>query len=208
MTSSRAVLSLAVASLGLAIGCRPQAADPVMPSGIRFVSRADWGAREPVLPMRKHVPVRLTIHHTGTPSAASRSLESKILGLQRFSQRADSLAGGRKKPAWADVPYHFYVSIDGAVAEAREWEYVGDSNTPYDPTGHLLVVFEGNFEQETLSSAQRRTLDVLIPALARHFRIDSRAVGGHRDYARTSCPGRDLYAELPRLRELVRAATR
>jgi hypothetical protein len=152
--------------------------------------------------------VRLTIHHTGTPSAPKRSLESKLLGLQQFSQRADSLASGRKKPAWADVPYHFYVSIDGAVAEAREWEFVGDSNTPYDPTGHLLVVVEGNFEQENLSSAQRRTLDALIPALARHFRIDSPAVAGHRDYARTSCPGRDLYAELPRLRELVAGATR
>lgn len=190
-------------TFGITPACRQQSADPIVPSGIRMVSRAEWGAREPVLPMRRHAPVRLTIHHTGTLSTPNRSIESKILGLQQFSQRADSLADGRKKPAWADVPYHFYVGVDGAVAEAREWQYVGDSNTPYDPTGHLLVVVEGNFEREALSSAQRRTLDALIPALAAHFRIGPEALASHRDYARTLCPGRALYTELPRFRALV-----
>lgn len=153
--------------------------------------------------MRRHVPVRLTIHHTGTRSVADRPVESKLAALQLFSQRQDSLANGRQKPAWADVPYHYYVSVDGAVAEGREWQYVGDSNTPYDPTGHLLVVVEGNFEQDSISSPQRRTLDALIPALARHFRIAPTALAAHRDYARTLCPGRALYAELPRFRRLI-----
>lgn len=177
-----------------------------MPDGIRYVSRAEWGANRPVLPMRRHVPVRLTIHHTGTRSAAARTIESKLAGLQRFSQRPDSLGDGRLKPAWADVPYHFYVSVDGAVAEGREWKYVGDSNTPYDPTGHLLVVVEGNFEVEPLSDPQLRTLEALIPSLARHFRIAPAALASHRDYAQTLCPGRQLYSELPRFRRLIEEA--
>ena len=201
----RALLALTCVAAG---ACARQPTGAIIPDGIRYVSRADWGANQPVLPMSRHVPVRLTIHHTGTPSAANRSIESKLVGLQRFSQRQDSLADGRLKPAWPDVPYHYYVSIDGAVAEGREWQYVGDSNTPYDPTGHLLVVVEGNFERESVSAPQMRTLEALIPALARHFRIAPAALAAHRDYAQTLCPGRELYAELPRFRRLIEEGTR
>jgi hypothetical protein len=167
------------------------------------VPRAEWGAKPPVLPMREHVPVRLTIHHTATMQDPARDVGAKLRALQAFSQRDDSLAGGRKKPAWPDVPYHLYVAVDGSVAEGRDWRYAGDSNTPYDPTGHLLVVVEGNFQRDSLSTAQRRTLDLLIPALARRFGIPAERLASHRDYARTECPGEHLYAELPRLRALI-----
>lgn len=187
-----------------AAGCRsvPSAA-PSMPAGVRFVSRADWGARPPVLPMKEHLPGRITIHHTGEPQNFRLTIEQKMRGLQAFSQRDDSLDSGKKKPAWADVPYHYYVAVDGAVAEGREWKYVGDTNTEYDPAGHLLVVVEGRFDTDTLTTAQRRTLDALIPSLAHHFHIAGARLGGHRDFARTDCPGRNLYAELPRLRALI-----
>ena len=85
--------------------------------------------------MTQHAPNRLTIHHTATVQNPARTIEEKMFGLQAFSQRDDSLAGGKKKPAWADVPYHYYVAVDGAVAEGREWRYVGDTNTEYNPAG-------------------------------------------------------------------------
>ena len=132
-----------------------------------------------------------------------RTLEAKIKSLQEFSQRDDSLSSGKKKRAWADVPYHYYVSVDGRVAEGREWRYVGDSNTPYDPTGHLLVVIEGSFDKDTLTTAQSRTLDILVPALATHFKIPSRALASHKDYAETTCPGQNVYSQLPRWRTLI-----
>lgn len=179
-----------------------------MPTGVTILPRSDWGARAPVLAMRAHTPVRLTIHHTGVAIDTTRSLAQKLIGLQQFSQRADSLASGRKKPAWADVPYHFYVAADGRVGAGRDWRYAGDTNTPYDPAGHLLVVVEGNFERDTLMTAQRVALDGLVPALAVQHRMPADSLRAHRDYARTSCPGRDLYDELPRLRALVSAATR
>ncbi|MBA2689096.1 MAG: N-acetylmuramoyl-L-alanine amidase, partial [Gemmatimonadaceae bacterium] len=163
-----------------AIGCAKLIAPSPIPSGITFVPRTQWGAHAPVLPMKEHTPVRLTIHHTGVAQNFSRTLEAKIKALQEFSQREDSLSSGQKKPAWADVPYHYYISVDGRVAEGREWKYVGDSNTPYDPSGHLLVVVEGNFEKDTLTTAQRVTLDSFIPALARYFHIRSSALASHR----------------------------
>ena len=193
------------ASLFLAtiVACHNPPGAPPMPQGTRFVPRAAWGAHAPILPMSEHVAKRLTIHHTATIQNPARTIEQKMAGLQAFSQRDDSLASGKKKPAWADVPYHYYVAVDGAVAEGREWRYAGDTNTGYNPAGHLLVVVEGNFETDTLTSAQRRTLDVLVPALARHFHIAGSMLGGHRDFANTQCPGRNLYAEIPRLRAMI-----
>jgi hypothetical protein len=89
------------------------------------------------------------------------------------------------------------------VGEGRSWQYVGDSNTPYDPTGHLLIVVEGNFEDEQLTDGQRRALETLVPAFARRFRVPGNRLGAHKDYASTRCPGRNLYAELPHLRGLI-----
>lgn len=196
-------LLLSASVIVVIAACHSVSGAPPLPDGLRYVPRAAWGANAPVLPMTRHVPTRLTIHHTGTAQNHARTIEKKLSGLQAFSQRDDSLASGGKKPAWADVPYHYYVAVDGAVAEGREWSYVGDTNTEYDPTGHLLVVVEGNFERDTLTTAQRRTLDALVPALTRHFRITGSTLGAHRDFANTLCPGRNLYAEMPRLRALI-----
>jgi hypothetical protein len=185
------------------VACHNTSAAPLIPDAVRFVPRTAWRAHAPVLPMIHHVPNRLTIHHTATVQNPARTIEAKMSGLQAFSQRDDSLASGKKKPAWADVPYHYYVAVDGAVAEGRDRRYVGDTNTEYDPAGHLLVVVEGNFETDTLTSEQRRTLDAFIPALARHFHIPGSMLGAHRDFADTLCPGRNLYADIPRLRALI-----
>jgi hypothetical protein len=153
--------------------------------------------------MKPQRPDRITIHHTATRQAPARPLADKMQALQRFSQREDSLADGRRKRQWADVPYHMYVAVDGDVAEGREWRYVGDSNTPYDPTGHFLIVLEGSFDSDTMTTAQRDALETLIVAAARRWRVPASRIGGHRDYAQTRCPGRNVYAELPRLRALV-----
>ena len=73
--------------------------------------------------------------------------------------------------------------------------------------GHLLVVVEGNFEKDTLTTAQRRTLDIVVPALAKRFGIPPERLASHKDFAETSCPGKNIYSELPRLRDLIRRQT-
>ena len=59
----------------------------MLSDGIEFVSRAEWGARDPVAPMRTHTIQRLTIHHTAVRQAPTRSTADKLRGLQQFSQR-------------------------------------------------------------------------------------------------------------------------
>jgi hypothetical protein len=177
---------------------------PLIPEGITFLSRAEWAANDPVLPMRPHKLTRLTIHHTGVPQLFDRTLAEKLRNLQKFSQGENPLADGRMKPAWADIPYHLYVDVHGTVGEARDLNYAGDSNTSYDPAGHLLVVVEGNFEKEAITPAQLKTLEKLVPALARRYGIPADSLGGHKDFAQTTCPGKDLYAELPHYRQLIK----
>lgn len=184
----RALLPLLI----LAAGCAP--------AQLPVLARADWGAAEPVAPMERHVPERITIHHTAAPQAPARPLVDKLRALQRFSQQRAPLADGRVKEAWADLPYHFYVAVDGTVAEGRELRFVGDSNTPYDPTGHIQVVLEGNFEIEQPTRAQYESLWKLTYSLSRRWGIPPERVTGHRDHADTLCPGEALYGWLPLLR--------
>lgn len=202
------VTRLALLAVALSAGACARPGGPV-PEGVRYVPRAEWGARPSVGEMKTHTLNRITIHHTAEPQRPARSTAEKLQALQRFSQGGGTLGNGRPKLPWADVPYHLYVAVDGTVAEGRPIQFVGSSNTPYDPTGHLLVVVEGNFEVEELSAAQRRSLDLLIPSLARRYKIPADSIATHRDYAETLCPGRALYAEIPRFREMVaRQATR
>ncbi len=124
--------------------------------------------------------------------------------LQQFSQKESPLADGRMKPSWADIPYHLYVDVHGEVAEGREVNYAGDSNTAYDPAGHLLVVVEGNFEEEEITPKQMKTLELLVPALAKQYRIPADSIATHKDFAQTACPGKKLYEQIPHLQQLVR----
>jgi len=178
----------------------------VTPADLKILSRSDWGANPPVATMKTNVPVRITIHHTATLQKPERSLKEKMRALQKFSQNEGKLGNGKPKPAWPDVPYHFYIDCNGGVAEGRDVNAVGDTNTEYDPTGHLLVVLEGNFEEEQVTDAQWAKLVKMVSWLAARYHVAPPEVQGHKDYAQTACPGKRLEAMLPKLRATLPAA--
>ena len=123
--------------------------------------------------------------------------------LQSFSQSEGRLASGKSKPAWFDVPYHYYIAADGIIAEGREIKFVGDTNTEYDPTGHALIVLEGNFETEEPSSKQKESLEKLAAWLASKWKVRASEIKAHNDYAATACPGVNLKKLLPELRQKI-----
>lgn len=166
----------------------------------KIVSRQEWGANPPVAPMKEHEFKYITIHHSGTKQKPDRPMLDKIRGLQKFSQNANTLASGKDKPAWPDIPYHFYIVSDGQIAEGREIKYIGDTNTEYDPAGHILVCLEGSFQEEQPTEAQMKSLREIVPWLAQKYNIPADKIGGHNDYASTSCPGKNLYKHLGELR--------
>jgi hypothetical protein len=165
-----------------------------------IISRAQWGAGPVILHPKRHEIRYITIHHTGVAQKPGVPFSTKLRNLQKWCQREDRTSFSHVKPPWPDIPYHYYISWDGQIAEGREAKYVGDTNTTYDPTGHLLIVLEGNFEKETPSEAQLRSLDAMTVWAARHYRVPRVRIKGHGDYAQTDCPGAALRAYLPKLR--------
>jgi N-acetyl-anhydromuramyl-L-alanine amidase AmpD len=174
---------------------------------MKILSRQEWSAKEPVAKMTPHEPKFITIHHTAVKQNPKKALKDKLKSLQEFSQRASTLANGKPKPVWPDVPYHFYIGENGEVAEGRSLWFVGDTNTEYDPTGHILVTLEGNFEEEEPTPAQLKSTEQLVSWLAQKYQVPLTKIKGHKDYAQTLCPGEKLYQRLADLQASVKQST-
>lgn len=157
-----------------------------------ILSREDWKAKKPTTKMKKQIPKFITIHHTATYQKRKIGIENKMRNLQNFSQSSSFLNSGKHKPAWADIPYHFYIDANGKIAEGREIQYVGDTNTQYDLTGHIQLVLEGNFEEEYPSHEQIKSVEQLSLWLILNYGISLANLKGHKDYASTLCPGKNL----------------
>lgn len=151
---------------------------PMRAATLHVVSREEWGAAEPQGPFVTHTPERLTIHHSGPPM-------SSTTGPPVFrSWQAYHFSLG-----WPDLAYHYIVGRDGLVYAARPETAVGDTATEYDPTGHFLVVLEGDYNIIAPSEDQLEALARILAWAAETYAIDPATISGHRDYAATTCPG-------------------
>lgn len=175
---------------------------------VPILTRAQWDAKPPTSAMRPQTIRRITIHNTGERSRPDLPLARKLQALQTFSQRDEPMSNGAMHHAWPDVPYHYYIASDGQLAEGRDWHFAGDTNTTYDPSGHLLIVLEGSFNREQPTPAQLQTLRAMVAWAARRWHVPADSLAGHRDFARTDCPGNNLYAQLDSLRLMLRTVSR
>ena len=168
-----------------------------------IITREDWKAEPSKEGLKRHIPKFITIHHTGTKQQPDRSIEDKLRALQQFSFSEGALGDGTPKLPWPDVPYHFYIAVDGSVAEGRQLMYQGDSNTDYDLSGHALIVVEGRFDTDQITDTQLEPLQKLVHALASKYKISAENISGHKDQAQTTCPGENIYELLPQFRKKV-----
>jgi hypothetical protein len=176
-----------------------------LPEKPSILSRREWNALEPRGEMKKLEPHYITIHHTASNQKKETPLQEKMRDLQRFSREEAQLSTGKLKVAWPDIPYHYYIDFSGRIAEGREMQYIGDTNTDYDPAGHILVVLEGNFELENPTAGQLESLYKLTARLAAEWHIQPSNIKGHKDYTETQCPGKNLEPEIEKLQEYIRA---
>ena len=170
-----------------------------------IVARADWGATAATETlMRRQTPKGIIIHHTGVRQQKKVSLEKKLRGLQSFSMQPGTLSGTKnKKPAWGDMPYHFYIDVTGHIGEGRAVAFAGDTNTGYDTDGFIQVVVEGEFETEKPAPEQLAALDRLTVWLAAEYTVAPDRITGHNDHAPSDCPGKNLKPYLQELRRRV-----
>lgn len=179
----------------------------------RIFSRAQWGADERLRDpssLRYHEVLAGFVHHTVNANGYTRAqVPSLLRGI--YAYHTQSLG-------WSDIGYNFVVDRFGRVWEGR----YGGVHRPV-VGAHTLGYNEHSFAMSALGNFEvARAPAAMVDAFARLYawklalhgvrawssrqRVGSRtfpAISGHSDAGQTACPGRYLYARLPRIRSLA-----
>jgi N-acetylmuramoyl-L-alanine amidase len=151
-----------------------------------LLCRDAWGARPARAGGRPHTITRMTIHHTAVVLGDNRAAPARLLQHQQYHQ---------DEQGWIDIAYHVGVDRNGNIYELRTPNLAGDTATSYDPTGHFLVVCEGNFNEESVTEAQLQGAALAFAWAAQRFGIATNTLAGHCDVSPdTACPGANLEA--------------
>jgi len=153
---------------------------------IPVICRAAWGALPAAGEFTSHQIDQITVHHTAVRLEDNADAPGRVRQHQSYHQSL----------GWPDLAYHYMIDADGNGYEGRPVDAVGDTATEYDPTGHLLVCCEGNFDEQGVPQAQYEMLVQMVAWGCREFGVDPASVRGHRDVASTTCPGDNLYAHI------------
>jgi hypothetical protein len=210
------------------LGRTPQHVQSFTANAPPIITRAQWGANEQIRRNRKKGPkiadnVHLAIvHHTAGSNNYSRAQSASIV---RAIETYHVLGNG-----WDDIGYNFLVDKYGQVFEGRyggmDKAVVGAHAMGFN-YGSVGVALIGNYNGAGLTTAERAALvkvlawrlDVAhVDPLSRVSRVSSgnpkyangaavqlRAISGHRDTYPTSCPGNNVYAQLPAITREVAA---
>lgn len=152
----------------------------------------------------------ITIHHATGPRRAQTPLKVKLLGFQTFMRKGYPIQYPKyvRLVTFLDIPYHYYVSMNGEVAEGRDLKYSAASNTIYetDIREHITVVLEGNFEDVEPTEEQMKALVELLASVAKRHKIPLKNVSYHRAVTKqyTACPGKNLINKM----DMIQAALR
>jgi hypothetical protein len=151
--------------------------------------------------MRLRVPqhiTSITLHHEGSakPLLPGDDVVAALRALQSWGERDRN---------WWDVPYHYLIDLDGHVYEGRDWHYMGETNTTYDPSGHLLISIIGNYNLQEPTPAQLDAIANVMAWAVKRFDVPLDSIKGHYQYAQTDCPGKNLrkYLEDGTFRRMV-----
>jgi hypothetical protein len=129
----------------------------------------------------------MTLHHTAVVLGDNRNAPARLRQHQQYHQN---------DKGWIDIAYHVGVDRNGNIYELRTPELAGDTATEYNPSGHFLVLCEGDFDQEEVTEAQLNGAAMAFAWAAQNFHIAPGTLAGHRDFAATSCPGKNLYEHI------------
>lgn len=160
---------------------------PPVVTPVDELCRSAWGAQPARPGGRPHTITRMTLHHTAVVLGDNSNAPARLRQHQRYHQN---------DKGWIDIAYHVSVDRNGNIYELRDWHLAGDTATEYDPAGHFLVLCEGDFDREEITEAQLHGAALAFAWATQNFHIAPTTLGGHRDFASTSCPGTNLYARL------------
>jgi uncharacterized protein with LGFP repeats len=182
----------------------------------QIYSRAQWGADEK---MREKSALHYGevhggfVHHTVNANEYTRA---EVPGILRSIYAYHVRSRG-----WSDIGYNYLVDRFGRIWEGRyggvDRAVVGAHTLNYNDYSFAMSAI-GNFELVKPSKAMLQAYGALfawklslhgVSAASTSQQIGARrfqAVNGHRDAASTACPGKYLYAKIPKIRKLAAAA--
>jgi hypothetical protein len=188
-----------------------------------ITTRAQWGANEsirraaPRYADNVHVAV---VHHTAGSNSYTASQSAAIVrSIYVYHVQGNG---------WNDIGYNFLVDKYGQVFEGRYGgmtrAVIGAHAMGFN-VGSVGVALIGNYSSATVTPAARAALVSLlawrldlahVDPVSRVVRVSTgnpryppgtavtlNAISGHRDTYPTSCPGANLYAQLPAIRRAV-----
>lgn len=192
------VVALLAMLVALAIGgCTVLSRTGTVSAPPAIVAQSVWGGMDFATTGRRHKVTHLTVHHQGERWLQDGDVPAYLRRLQMWSR---SIKG------WSDVPYHYIIGPDGTIYAGREPTLAGDTNTEYNPEGHVQVMLLGNFEEQMPTTQQLESTISLLALLLKTYNLHSSKIGAHLHFsAQTVCPGTNL---MKHFSELQAAAAR
>jgi hypothetical protein len=138
--------------------------------------------------MRLRIPqtiTHVTLHHTG-------DAQPLLPGDDPVKHLRNLQSWGERDRNWWDLPYHFLMGLDGVIYEGRDYHFMGETNTTYDPNGHFLISIIGNYNKQEPTQAQLNSIADLMAWALNKYHLPLDRIGGHYNYAQTNCPGKNL----------------
>ncbi|MDD5341866.1 MAG: N-acetylmuramoyl-L-alanine amidase [Patescibacteria group bacterium] len=192
---------------------------------LTVIPRTEWGADETISTWEPEYaePVKFIIHHT---AGSDGSVEPE--GSLRAIQYWHAVVMG-----WGDIGYNYIIDASGKVYEGRKGgdgaigahayrnstcneQRFGGSDTGIDfNRGTIGIAVMGNYEDNALPESLLEPIANLIAEKSKVFGIEPNGasdfqdlinlpnISSHQDVDCTLCPGKNLYASLPQIRELA-----
>jgi uncharacterized protein with LGFP repeats len=195
---------------GLALSAATYTPKPVI------YSRAQWGANEKLRDKSSLHYFEIHagfVHHTVNANDYTRA---EVPGILRSIYAYHTQSRG-----WSDVGYNFLVDKFGRIWEGRaggvDRPVVGAHTLGYNDYAFAMSAI-GNYETARPSKAMLQAYGSLFAWKLSLHGIDAastkqvvgpdtfQAINGHRDAGSTACPGRYLYAKIPKIRRLAAKA--
>lgn len=157
---------------------------------MKFVTRAQWGARKPKYVNRGTLSAKSTGHWNGpTVSVGGRKdfahekCASLVRGIQNFHMNSRG---------WSDIAYNFVICPHGTVYEGRGLNVTNGANgtNTGNRTSHAIMWLSG--QGNAFTQAEKQAFRECVKYVGDSTQAPDAAIG-HRDHKSTECPGNERY---------------
>ena len=152
---------------------------------IYIMSREGWNAKSSIGNYGKNKPKYIILHHSLNPSSSSYGTYV-IRNIQAYHMSSKG---------FNDIGYHYLISVKGVIYKGRP-DTANGAHTKGKNSKSIGICIIGNFDEEDISDDAYVSLISLLCKLCKEHNILVENIKGHCDYARKTCPGKNLYSKL------------